>query len=135
MLVSIGNRIRSLRNRRGLVQEELAKTIGISRQVLSNWERDYTPIDTEGITRLSKALDVSVGYIIHGVDDDVSNTQQIALALEDDEELLPFFIELSKRDDLKLLFSQVRTLKDETIRQIIRYIKFIEDEEDRGANK
>lgn len=128
---SIGDRIRDLRDRRDLKQDELAKKIGVSRQVLSNWERGYTPADTEGIAKLAKILEVSVDYIIRGKEDDgiSSPAQQIARALEGDEELLVFFGELSKRDDLKLLFKQTKDLKPETIRRIIKYIKLVEDEE------
>lgn len=131
MSSSIGDRIRDLRDRRGYKQQELADKLGTSRQVLSNWERGYTPVDTEGVKKLAKLLEASVDYILYGraVEDINSSVKQIALALEDDDELLAFFNELSKRDDLKLLFKQVKPLKKETIKRIIRYIKIVEDEE------
>lgn len=124
----IGDRIRDLRDRRGFKQQELAEKIGASRQVLSNWERGYTLVDTEGIARLAKILEVSTDYILYGHDED-SPVKQIALALEGDDELLMFFNELLKREDLKLLFKQVRPLKKDAIKRIIRYIKIVEDEE------
>jgi len=126
---SIGGRIRNLRDRRNLLQGELAMAIGVSKQVLSNWERNLTPVGVEGLTKLSKALEVSVGYIMYGTEDNGSPVQQIARALEDDEELLTFFTQLSKRDDLRLLFSQTKDLSPATIKRIIRYIKLVEDEE------
>lgn len=125
---AIGNRIRGLRDRRGFKQQELAERIGISRQVLSNWERGYTLVDSEGVAKLAKILEVSADYILYGRDDD-SPVKQIALALEDDEELLVFFNDLSKREDLKLLFKQVRPLKKDTIKRIIKYIQIVESEE------
>ena len=128
---SIGYRIRDLRDRCGFKQQELADKIGVSRQVLSNWERGYTPVDVEGVASLAKALEVSSDYLLHGSinDDSISPERQIALALEDDDELLAFFNDLSKRNELKLLFRQVRPLKGETIKRIIKYIKLVEDEE------
>lgn len=129
MPYSIGDRIRDLRDRRGFKQKELADKIGVSRQVLSNWERDYTPVDADGIASLAKLLEVSTDFILYGKDENISTTKQIALALEDDEELREFFTELSTREELKLLFSQVKPLKKETIKRIIRYIKVVEDEE------
>jgi len=126
----IGDRIRDLRDRRGFKQQELAEKIGASRQVLSNWERGYTLVDTDGIARLAKILEVSTDYILYGKDvDSASPIKQIALALEGDDELLTFFNELIKREDLKLLFKQVRPLKKEAIKRIVRYIKIVEDEE------
>jgi len=126
----IGDRIRDLRDRRGFKQQELANKVGISRQVLSNWERGYTPIDTNGVLKLAKIFEVSTEYILHGREDDsISPAKQIAFALEGDEELLDFFDELSNREDLILLFKQVKPLKPEVVKRIIRYIKIVEDEE------
>ena len=126
----IGDRIRDLRDRRGFKQQELANKVGISRQVLSNWERGYTPIDTDGVLKLAKIFEVSTEYILHGREDDlISPAKQIAFALEGDEELLDFFDELSNREDLILLFKQVKPLKPEVVKRIIRYIKIVEDEE------
>ena len=105
MSKSIGNRIRDLRNRRRFKQEELAEKIGVSRQVLSNWERGYSQVDADGIAKLAKVLEVSTDYLHYGIDGE-SPIKQIALALEDDEELLSFFNELSKREDLMLYFSK-----------------------------
>jgi len=126
----IGDRIRDLRGRRGFKQQELADKILVSRQVLSNWERGYTPVDTDGILKLAKIFEVSTEYILHGREDKtISPAKQIALALEDDDELLAFFNELSEREDLLLLFKQVKPLKRDVIKRIIRYIKIVEDEE------
>ena len=36
--LSVGNRIREVRKARGLTQEQLAETIGVSRQAISKWE-------------------------------------------------------------------------------------------------
>ena len=128
MTNSIGDRIRDLRDRRGFKQQELAEKIGTSRQVLSNWERSYTPVDTEGVAKLAKVLEVSADYILYGREGG-STVKQIALALEGDDELLAFFDDLSKREDLRLLFKQVKPLKPDVIKRIIKYIKLVEDEE------
>jgi len=127
-MTNIGDRIRDLRDRRGFKQQELAEKIGTSRQVLSNWERSYTPVDTEGVAKLAKVLEVSADYILYGREGG-STVKQIALALEGDDELLAFFDDLSKREDLRLLFKQVKPLKPDVIKRIIKYIKLVEDEE------
>lgn len=36
--------------------------------------------------------------------------------------------ELTKREDLQLLFKQVKPLSKDSIKQIIKYIKIVEDE-------
>ena len=60
-----GQRIRQERNKKGLTQLELARLINKSSQVISNWERGYTPtINQEDILRLANALEVSVDYLL-----------------------------------------------------------------------
>lgn len=130
MADKIGSRIREMRNQRGFLQDELAKKIGVSRQVLSNWERGYTPPDSDGIARLAKLLEVPTDYLLFGKHPGLSpQQQQILEAIEDDEELVTFFLDAIKQDEFKLLFKQVKPLKKETIKRIIKYIKLVEDEE------
>lgn len=40
MKLSIGNKIRALRRERGITQEQLAASIGITFQAVSKWEND-----------------------------------------------------------------------------------------------
>ncbi|MDD2401972.1 MAG: helix-turn-helix transcriptional regulator [Clostridia bacterium] len=49
--------------------------------------------------------------------------------IHDDPELLSFFQELKKRDDLQLMFKQTKDLSPDSIKRIIRYVKMVEDEE------
>lgn len=51
-------------------------------------------------------------------------------AVNDDPDLLAFWEEMKERENLQLLFKQARNLNDKDIKQIIRIIKAIEDEED-----
>lgn len=63
--MDVGKRIRECRNKKGLSQEALAKLINKSMQVISNWERGYTPnISHEDLSALGNALDVSVDYLL-----------------------------------------------------------------------
>ncbi|KNZ68670.1 HTH-type transcriptional regulator ImmR [Thermincola ferriacetica] len=68
--MEIGKRIRMTRKSKGLTQEELAKLVNKSAQVISNWERGYTStINYDDIYRLSSALNVSSDYLIGRTDD------------------------------------------------------------------
>jgi transcriptional regulator with XRE-family HTH domain len=106
----------------------LATKTGFSSQKVSNIERGYNKeIESEDVLKLANAFGVSSEYILRGVTPEAT----IKDALNDEPELLNFFInEMAKRDDLKLLFKQVKPLKPETVKRIIRYIKIVEDEED-----
>ena len=61
----------------------------------------------------------------------VNQYQQITEALEGNEELLIFFHELSKRNNLILFFQKIKDLEPKTIKNIILTIKIVEDEEEK----
>jgi transcriptional regulator with XRE-family HTH domain len=125
---NLGERVKRLRIEHGWLQKELATKTGFSSQKVSNIERGYNKeIESEDVLKLANAFGVSSEYILRGVTPEAT----IKDALNDEPELLNFFInEMAKRDDLKLLFKQVKPLKPETVKRIIRYIKIVEDEED-----
>lgn len=128
----IGMRIRKARKSKGWLQQELADRVGVTRQIASNWERGYTPPDTDGVAKIATALNMSVEFLLYGTEMETdSSIKKIALAIEDDKDLLAFFNDLSKREDLKLLFNQVRPLKNDAIKRIVKYIQLVEQEEDR----
>lgn len=61
--INVGFFIRSRRIELGLTQAELAKKIGRSSQVISNWERGYSPsIKMIELAKVAEALQVNVGY-------------------------------------------------------------------------
>ncbi len=59
-----GVRIKQLRNNKGLTQKQLADMVSVSPQVISNWERAYTPgITQDDLSRLAAALDTTADYL------------------------------------------------------------------------
>lgn len=60
-----GQRLRAFRKDVGLTQKELAVKIGVSAQVISNWERGYTTgVDTNALSSISEVLGCSVDYLL-----------------------------------------------------------------------
>lgn len=52
--------LKSARKYKGLTQEQLGKKIGVSSQVVSNWERGYTTsLSPEMLNDIAKALDTT----------------------------------------------------------------------------
>ena len=58
---SIAEKIRDLRKKHGLSQDEFGSRIGVSRQAVSKWELGTWP-DTENLGRICKEFDVSITY-------------------------------------------------------------------------
>lgn len=65
---NIGTRIRALRREKGLTQDELAGTVGVSRSAVAQWETGRTGQITGNLSRIAEALDASVEYLVYGVD-------------------------------------------------------------------
>ncbi|MEK3717408.1 helix-turn-helix domain-containing protein [Paenibacillus sp. FSL R7-0333] len=72
-LSTLGNRIRKLRIVNKLKQKELGDLIGVSAQVISNWERSYSFPDNEDTSKLAGILQTSTDYLLGRVEDVFSN--------------------------------------------------------------
>ena len=57
-------RIKLLREKKGLSQEELASHLNVVRQTISKWERGYSLPDAEMLTKIACALDVPVDELL-----------------------------------------------------------------------
>ena len=62
--MEIGEKIRSLRLKLGLTQEELAEKIGVTRQALSKWEVNAALPDTKNVVALAKLFGVTADYLL-----------------------------------------------------------------------
>ena len=61
--VNVGDYIRLRRTELGMTQAQLAQKVGKSSQVISNWERGYSPSMKMGeLARIAQALQVNVNY-------------------------------------------------------------------------
>lgn len=144
---TIGQRIKYLRNLKKLTQPELAEATGISKGNVSDLENDKVAPSAKALIALSNFLNVSTDWLLTGKDNankTVENTTStdneppmpkfdpvVEEALKDDPELQEFWGEMIEREDLRLLFKKSKPLKPRTVRQIIAWIKTIEDEESR----
>lgn len=127
----LGERLKSLRQEKGLSQRDLAKKLNISASAIAMYETSKREPDSELLKRISEFFGVSIDYLL-GTTDIPSPTVQIKDAVSDDPELKEFYEEMKERESLKLLFHQTKNLEDKDIKQILRIIKAIEDEEDRN---
>ena len=68
ILKKFGDRIRSLRNQAGISQEKLAELAEMHRTYVSGIERGERNVSLMNITRLARALGVSVSKLMEGLD-------------------------------------------------------------------
>ena len=62
--MDIGKKIITLRQRRGLSQNELREKLGVSRQTISKWENGQVLPDAYNLKALAKILDISVDDLL-----------------------------------------------------------------------
>lgn len=64
--MNLSQQIINLREQKQISQEELAEKIYVSRQTISNWEREKSYPDIHSLLLLSVYFDVSLDYLVKG---------------------------------------------------------------------
>jgi transcriptional regulator with XRE-family HTH domain len=67
-------RLKGLRKYHNITQAELAKAMGVSPQVISNWERGYTQPNKDELYNLAVNLGVGADYLLGLTDDPLDNS-------------------------------------------------------------
>jgi transcriptional regulator with XRE-family HTH domain len=143
-------RLKELRKEKGVTQNEVATPLGVDRSTYGKYETGDSIPDIDKLMWLAEYFDVSVDYLLGrstsrisantppvgmpAADpraDKASTGKNVAEVLEDNPDLLGFWNTLQAREDLQLLFKQTRNMSPKGIKQVIRVIKAIEEEEDR----
>ena len=128
----IANKVYEFRVLKKMSQKDLADKIGVSKQTIFVMEKgNYVPSLLLAF-RIAEYFNVSVDYILgkSEIRNPYESHARIKDSIEDDPELLEFWEVLKEREDLQLMFKQTKQMSPKDIRQIIKIIKAIEDEED-----
>ena len=98
--MTTGDRIREIREKRGMTQEQLAKAADISKGFLSDVENNKRNIGSQGILRLANILGASVDFLLTG---------EVSKNKEQEQIIIP--PELSKTaEELNLTYSETLEL-------------------------
>lgn len=60
--MTLGNKIRKIRNDAGLTQEEFARKLQVSQKTISSWETDRTSPDMEQTIEICNIFDLTLDY-------------------------------------------------------------------------
>lgn len=66
--MEFSHRLYQLRRARGLSQEELAHTVGVSRQAVQKWEAGSSAPDLDNLSALADYFGVTLDYLVRGVE-------------------------------------------------------------------
>ncbi len=108
--VKVGQTVLKLRRLRGISQQELAATIGLSFQQVQKYERGTNRISASRMYELAKALHVKPGDLFEGQGDDIPE--------------LPIFAD---RNMAKLIDSFTQIKDPEKQRAILKLVQVIAD--------
>lgn len=122
--MNIGNRIAFLREQRGLTQEELATSLGISRAALSHYEKNRREPDTETLSKVADLFHVSLDYL-------AGRTTQPTTTLDADVRSFADELELSNNELLEK-FALTIDGRKLTPTEARRFIAFVRAERNMG---
>lgn len=116
--MNYGTRIAELRENKGLTQEELATTLGITRAALSHYEKNRRKPDFEILNQLADLFEVSIDYLI-------GRTERHQGAMSEEVRSFADKLELSDEEILKNFKLAVdgRELTDEEARRFIAFVR------------
>jgi transcriptional regulator with XRE-family HTH domain len=109
------NRIKELRNKAGLRQEDLAKKLNIAQNTLSYWESGKTEPSGEALIKLADILGTTT--------DNILGRDETGIQHVNDDETLEFLDELHKRPEMKALFKVGRKATKEDVETAITVIE------------
>ncbi|MEV2908612.1 helix-turn-helix domain-containing protein [Paenibacillus larvae] len=85
-MAAMSDRIKSLREKKGMTQDELANRLNMNRANISNYERGIiTNIPSEVLNKMADLFGTSVDYILGRSDDPSPQVDTIAAHFEGDD--------------------------------------------------
>ena len=99
---TVGERIREIREKRGMTQENLAEAAGLSKSFLSEVENDKSNISSQILLRIANELGASMDYLLDG---------KVKEALEREPVVIPSALS-EYAEKMNLTYGQTRELLD-----------------------
>ncbi len=99
-MATTGDRIREIREAKGLTQDQLSELAGLSKGFLSDVEHNNKNLSSQGLLRIANALGASVDYLLRGETQEFSNNKEIVIP--------PYLSDAA--EDLGLSYSQTLEL-------------------------
>lgn len=78
--MNIGNKIKTLREKKGLTQLELSKDLNVVRQTVAQWENQERDLKTGAIISLAKYFNVSADHLLGLTENTSTNISEIGIS-------------------------------------------------------
>jgi transcriptional regulator with XRE-family HTH domain len=99
---TVGDRVREIREKRGMTQDQLAEAAELSKSFLSEIENDKSNVGAQILLRIANALGASVDYLLQGA---------FREAVEKEPVVIPSTLS-SAAEELNLTYAETRELLD-----------------------
>ncbi|MCM3168993.1 MULTISPECIES: helix-turn-helix domain-containing protein [Peribacillus] len=113
----LGARLKKLRSRQGLSQEELSKILGLTRGTYAHYEINKRQPDYDTLKKIADFFDVTLDYLITGNEKNISP-----------DEMWQEFL----NPKTQIFFKDLQNAPEEKIEELIRFWEFIKE---RDKNK
>jgi len=113
--------LRDLREDHDIKQETIAKYLGISQQAYSNYENGHREIPVTAVRELAKLYKVSTDYLLRSDTSYIGNLDVNTIYVDG----------VTMRD----IIIDMQTLKDTERKDLVKYIQFLRQEEERPGGR
>jgi len=128
---SIGVRLYDLRVKAEYTQEDLAYRLNVSRQSISKWELDKTLPETQKLIDLAQLYNVSLDYIVLGVDSDNEEKDDFS-SQSDKSETNTEESDVTESNDTDITQTENQSTEDDTydnneirFRKVLHYTRYV----------
>lgn len=116
--MTLGEKLKMLREKKGWTQTQAAEKLGVSSQVISNYERDYRSPDADNLKKLAELYNTTTDYLTGLINDPsprVNNSSSKKASLED----------LDMKENENLFYFNRDGMSDEDIEKVKDYIELL----------
>lgn len=105
-----GSRLRDLRNKKKLTQDDLGKMLNVSGKTIGAWERDSRQPNIEAINKIASIFNVSTDYLL-GNPEKISNTK--TADIDDDSIIFTYEGRQIPKEDLEFMWRLMRGTRND----------------------
>lgn len=113
---TLGHRIKTLRNEKGMTQEKLGEILNVGKSTISQYENNVNTPDTQTLQKLADFFGCSLDYLLGRTD----TRNPIDKSTDEVNDILET---LHKRPEMKTLFSISKNATKEDIEKAMRIIE------------
>lgn len=126
--MTIGERIKKLREEKGMSVDKLAELIGKNRATIYRYEsNDIEKLPTSVLEPLCKALGTTPAYLM-GWETGEETTEENS-KLTDNTELQEYLEELKSRSEMRMLFSLAKGATKEDVEKAVKIIEALKEDD------